>query len=67
VLSVFSPEFRLFGGSRRPWHIAAQAYRRYFTRRDIAGLFGRDFEVLTLVKQAGPGGGFWHALMRRRA
>jgi len=66
VLSVFSPEFSLFRGSRRPWHIAQGAYRRYFTRGDILGLFGRDFAILSLVKEKGRDRGFWHALMKRR-
>jgi ubiquinone/menaquinone biosynthesis C-methylase UbiE len=67
VLSVFSPRFRLFEGSRRPWHITQGAYRRYFTREDILGLFGRDFEVIEMLEETGSGGGFWHALMKRRA
>ena len=65
VLSVFSPEFALFRGSRRPWHIAQGAYRRYFTRRDILELFGREFEVLEMVEEKGKHAGFWHALLRR--
>lgn len=64
ILSVFSPEFPLFRGGRRPWHIAQGAYRRCFTRKDILDLFGRDFDVLSLRKEAPQG--FWHALMRRR-
>jgi len=67
VLSVFSPRFHLFRGSRRPWHIAQGTYRRYFTREDILGLFGRDFEVIELLEETGSGGGFWHALMKHRA
>jgi ubiquinone/menaquinone biosynthesis C-methylase UbiE len=67
VLSVFSREFPLFHGSRRPWHIAQGAYRRYFTRGDILELFGRDFEIVELLKEKGDHPGFWHALMRRRA
>jgi len=66
VLSVFSPEFALFRGSHRPWHIAQGAYRRYFTRRDVLELFGSDFEILDLVKEKGNHRGFWHVLMRRR-
>ena len=66
VLSVFSREFPLFHGSRRPWHIAQGAYRRYFMRRDILELFGREFEILELVEEKGKHAGFWHALMRRR-
>jgi SAM-dependent methyltransferase len=66
ILSVFSPRFRLFGGSKRPWHIASGAYRRYFTREDILSLFVPDFEVCKLIEQRGNGGGFWHALMERR-
>jgi ubiquinone/menaquinone biosynthesis C-methylase UbiE len=66
VLSVFSPGFRLFCGSRRSWHIAYGAYRRYFTRGDIQHLFGGDFEILELIAEKGDDGGFWHALMRRR-
>ena len=66
VLSVFSPRFPMFGGSRRCWHIAQGAYRRCFTAKDIRGLFGRDFEMLDLTEERGERG-FWHALMRRRA
>jgi SAM-dependent methyltransferase len=66
VLSVFSPRFVLFGGSRRPWHIAQGAYRRYFTRKDILALFGRELEVVALEEETEGPGGFWHALMRRR-
>jgi len=67
VLSVFSREFPLFHGSRRPWHIAQGAYRRYFTRGNILELFGREFEIVELLKEKGDHPGFWHALMRRRA
>lgn len=67
VLSVFGPEFRLFAGSRRPWHIAQGAYRRYFTKKDIVALFGKKFELLELIEQTRPQRGFWHVLMRRRA
>jgi SAM-dependent methyltransferase len=65
VLSVFSPQFRLFRGSRRRWHIAGGAYRRCFSPRDIRLLFGRDFEIVDLVEETGRGRGFWHALMMR--
>jgi SAM-dependent methyltransferase len=65
VLSVFSPRFRLFGGSRRRWHIARGAYRRYFTREDVCRVFGRDFERVEMWEETGGGAGFWHALMRR--
>jgi SAM-dependent methyltransferase len=66
VLSVFSPDFPLFHGSRRPWHLAYGSYRRYFTREDLEGLFGGEFEFLELVEQGGEGGGFWHALAKIR-
>jgi SAM-dependent methyltransferase len=66
VLSVFAPDFFLFHGSRRPWHIAEGAYRRYFTRSEIEGLFGGDFEILELKKEGTGQQGFWHILMRRR-
>ena len=65
ILSVFSPQFRLFHGSCRKWHIAQGAYRRYFTRPDIVGLFGGDFEVLELI-QENSRHGFWHGLFERR-
>jgi SAM-dependent methyltransferase len=64
VLSVFSPEFRFFRQSRRPWHIAFGAYRRCFRAEDIVRLFGRDFEVVEMIEERGEGGGFWHALMK---
>jgi SAM-dependent methyltransferase len=66
VLSVFSRAFRLFHGSRRPWHVAHGAYRRRFTPAEIRGLFGRDFEIIALKEARGKDGGFWQALMRRR-
>ena len=66
VLSVFTRRFPLFRGRRR-WHIAQGAYRRWFARRDILGLFGSDFEVLELVEEKRERRGFWHALMVRRA
>jgi len=65
VLSVFSPEFRFFRGSRRSWHITHGAYRRCFTRAGIAGLLGRDFDLLKLTPERGKGRGFWHVLARR--
>lgn len=65
ILSIFSPNFPLFHGSRRNWHIALGAYRRYFTRRDLAELFGREFEMLELIEE-GKGRGFLNALFRRR-
>ena len=64
VLSVFSPHFRLFHGSHRPWHIAMGAYRRYFTKNEIVNLFGNDFRIITLVEQKDDGG-FWHVFMER--
>lgn len=67
VLSVFSPHFRLFHGSRRPWHISEGAYRRCFRRRDIRELFGREFEIVELNEQRGALGGFWHVWMKRRS
>lgn len=66
LLSVFSPQFRLFRGSRRSWHVAFGAYRRRFTQREIRRIFGRSFDVMDIVAERGQGGGFWHALMRRR-
>ena len=67
VLSVFSPRFRLFRGSRRPWHVAYGAYRRCFARKEIIRLFGRDFEIIEMIEERGKGRGFWHAVMKRRA
>ena len=66
ILSVFSPKFPLFRGSQKNWHIAKGAYRRYFTRRDILELFGREFEVLEMIEENGGQHGFWHVLFRRR-
>ena len=66
VLSVFSPEFFLFHGRRRPWHIAQGAYRRCFLPKDLRGLFGKDFEILELTEETGEHEGFWHVLMKRR-
>ncbi len=66
VLSVFSPRFPLFRGSRRPWHIAQGAYRRYFTQAELLDLFGREFEVLEMIEEDGGRHGFWHALFRRK-
>lgn len=65
ILSVFSPKFPLFRGSRRNWHIAQGAYRRCFARREIIDLFGGEFEAVEMVEE-GAGHGFWHALFRRR-
>jgi len=65
VLSVFSPRFRLFEGSRREWQIAFGAYRRCFRRRDILELFGRQFNVLRIEEDAD--GGFYNVTMRREA
>lgn len=65
MLSVFSPRFRYFHGSRRPWHIALGAYRRYFRRKEIAELFDEDFQVIELTEEGGKNGGFWHVLMKR--
>jgi SAM-dependent methyltransferase len=67
VLSVFSPQFYLFRGSRRRWHIAYGAYRRCFTPKEIEKLFGGDFEIITMTEEHGRGGGFWHVLMKRCA
>jgi len=66
VLSVFSPQFRLFRGTRRSWHIAYGAYRRCFTPDQIVRLFGGDFDLITMCEQRGEDGGFWHVLMKRR-
>ena len=67
VLSVFSPRFRFFRKSRRPWHIARGAYRRCFTREDLAELLGQDFDIIEMSEERGKDGGFWHALLQRRA
>jgi SAM-dependent methyltransferase len=67
VLSVFSPKFRFFRDCGRPWHVAFGAYRRCFRRREIADLFGRDFEILEMAEERGGDAGFWHGLMARRA
>jgi len=66
ILSVFSPKFPLFRGSRKNWHIAHGAYRRCFTRGDILGLFGREFEPLEIIEENGGRHDFWHVLFRRR-
>ena len=66
ILSVFTPRFHLFRGSRRPWQLAYGAYRRRFTPKEIAGLFGQHFDLLDLTEEKGEGDGFWHVLMRRR-
>lgn len=66
VLSVFSSNFPLFHGSQKNWHIAQGAYRRYFTRREILELFGREFKVLEMIEESGGQHGFWHVLFRRR-
>ena len=58
VLSVFTPEFHLFRGSPRPWHIAGGAYRRCFTSDEIVQLFGRHFGVVEVREERGRG--FWH-------
>ena len=65
VLSVFSPKFRLFLGSRRSWHVAYGAYRRCFTAKEIEGLFTRDFDLLEMVEEREKDRGFWHVLMKR--
>ncbi len=64
ALTVFSPGFRFFKGTRRNWHIARGAYRRCFVKKDFPALFGKDFDVLALTSEPS---GFWHALLRRRA
>jgi SAM-dependent methyltransferase len=66
VLSVFSPQFHLFRGRQKNWHIAQGSYRRCFTRDEILGLLGRDFDPLVIVEENGGRHGFWHALFRRR-
>ena len=67
ILSVFSPRFRFFLGTSRPWHIAHGAYRRCFTSMEIARLFERHFRILKIDEDRGEGRGFWHVLMQRRA
>ena len=66
IMSVFSPRFRFFRQTRKPWHVALGAYRRCFTAQDIASLFGLDFDTLSIEEEGGENGGFWHALMKRR-
>jgi SAM-dependent methyltransferase len=66
ILSVFSPNFPLFRGSPKNWHIAQGAYRRYFTRGDLLALFSREFEVLEMIEEDGGQHGFWHVLFKRR-
>ena len=66
ILSVFSPRFRMFQGSRRRWHIAQGSYRRCFTPADLQGLLGRDFRTLRRAEDTSADGGFWHVLLRKR-
>ena len=66
VLSVFSPNFPMFRGSHKNWHIAHGAYRRSFTRDELLELFGREFEPLEMIEEDGGRHGFWHVLFRRR-
>jgi SAM-dependent methyltransferase len=66
ILSVFSPRFPLFRRRHKNWHIAQGSYRRCFTRGEILGLFGGDFEPLVMLEENGGRHGFWHVLFRRR-
>ncbi|MHC4983586.1 MAG: class I SAM-dependent methyltransferase [Planctomycetota bacterium] len=66
ALSVFSPRFYMFRRGGRPWHISQGAYRRCFRPKDIAGLFGREFDILRLVEERDAQRGFWHALMKHK-
>jgi len=66
VLSVLSPHFRMFRGSRRLWHIAQGAYRRCFRLADLRAMFGGDFRILKLTEERSDDGGFWQALLKRR-
>jgi len=65
ILSVFSPRFRFFRGSRRPWHIAYGAYRRCFTQKEITGLWAKEFRFISITEEGGKNGGFWHLFMER--
>lgn len=65
LLSTFSTAFRVYGPQERSWHLAHGAYRRFFTADDLHGLFGQDFEFLSLEEEREGARGFWHALMRR--
>jgi len=66
ILSVFSPKFYLFRGSRRRWHIAYGSYWRCFAPKEIEKLFGRDCEITSMTEERGKDAGFWHVLMKRR-
>lgn len=66
IASVFSPRFRLFRPGARRWHIACGAYRRCFTRQDLAAFLGADFEVLEISEETGDDGGFWRVLAQCR-
>lgn len=65
ILTVFSPDFHLFKGACRQWHIAQGAYRRFFKLKDIEELFVHHFDILELKEEKGNGRGFWHALLKR--
>jgi len=67
VLSTFSRHFHMFRGSRRSWHIAHGAYRRCFSRKEIVGLFAREFAIMEIAEEREEVRGFWHVLMQRRA
>ncbi len=67
ILEVFSTGHRGYGTiPRSHWHIKAGAYRRFFTRDDIEGLWGEAFDILALEEKRGEVAGDWHALMRRK-
>jgi len=66
LLAAFSPNFRLFQGSKRHWHLAYGAYRRCFTREELIALWEKDFTFLDLVEEHNEREGMWYAMMQRR-
>lgn len=68
-LTVFSTRFKHYPGERRTrnWCVHRDHYDRFFVKQDIAEIFGRRCDILSIEEERGGLNGFFHVLMRTRS
>lgn len=70
LLTVFDVDFRHSPdeprGKRRRWIVHRGHYDRFFTKGDLREIFGREFRILDVKKEARGLDSFWHLWMRAR-
>jgi cyclopropane fatty-acyl-phospholipid synthase-like methyltransferase len=67
-LTVFSTKFKHYPGERRTrnWQVHRNHYDHFFAKRDFAGIFDAQCEILAIEEEHEGLNGFFHILMRKR-